>query len=206
MKKILYTIAFIVLAVSVNSQTKLYALRYNTNGTIDSIQHKLFTDSLFFNGDFVSHTKEYYDQFYDPAFPIGFGNYTQRADNIWINLPQQFESGEYTPTLFNTSNITASTPFVCNYFRIGNKVIVSGAVSIDADLAASTELQMSLPIASNFTSTADLGGNGSVLSQSVSNLSLGARANAANDRASFIFLATSLSNNTYTFTFSYTIK
>ena len=207
MKAVIFSLFLFLSIGSFSQQMKLYAIRTNTDNTKDSFFVKYNTDSLFnVSGTYVQRSKEYYDQYYEPVYPNVFNTFIKSADNIWRNVVQQYESGEYTPTLFNTSNVDASSAFTCNYLRIGNKVFVSGAVSIDVTSAAATELQMTLPISSNLTATTDLGGSGSVLSQSVSNLSLGIRANAANDRASFIFLATSIVSNTYTFTFSYTIK
>lgn len=61
-------------------------------------------------------------------------------------------SGRYTPTITNTSNVDSSTPSEMQYLRIGNTVDVSGEVMINATTAATaTIINISLPIASNFT-------------------------------------------------------
>src|SRR3990167_10996405 len=67
----------------------------------------------------------------------------------------------YTPTLTNVFNVAASTAYACQYMRVGNVVTVSGQVDIDPTAASTyTELDISLPIASAFTATNQLGGVG----------------------------------------------
>jgi len=63
-------------------------------------------------------------------------------------------TGTYTPTLTNTTNIDSSgvsDTFI--YTRIGNIVHISGSVTINTTAAgdAQTSLEISLPIASNFS-------------------------------------------------------
>ena len=70
-------------------------------------------------------------------------------------------SGRYTPTLTNGTNVAASTAYPLSYIRVGNIVFVGGFISIDTTATGSSSLRMSLPIASNFTSSTDAGGSGS---------------------------------------------
>lgn len=121
-------------------------------------------------------------------------------------LDQQTSSGTYTPTLSNTTNVAASTAYVTGYCRVGNTVTVYGKVDIDATLAASvaTELGISLPVASNFTGEEDLGGTAT--GDAIASLSARIKADATNDRASVVFKAISLSNDSYNFQFSYQVK
>jgi len=113
-------------------------------------------------------------------------------------------SGTYTPTLFNVTNMAASTAFACQYLRVGNTVVVSGRVNVDPTAAAAaTELGISLPIASNFGATTNCGGtaNGdAVVSESAS-----IEADAANDRAAMKWITTSLAAHDMFFCFSYTV-
>lgn len=115
-------------------------------------------------------------------------------------------NGTYTPTLFNTSNIAASTAYITGWYRVENRVTVFGKVDIDATLSASTatELGFSLPIASNMTGEEDLGG--AAVSDAIASLTARIRADATNDRASIVFKSLSLSNDSYSFEFSYQIK
>lgn len=65
---------------------------------------------------------------------------------------QDIRSGTYTPTLYNVTNILASTAYACQWMRVGNVVTVSGRVDVDSSGSGSTELGISLPVASTFTS------------------------------------------------------
>lgn len=85
MKKYLLIILLFVSASAIGQQMKFYAIKCNTNGSIDSIYLKLFTDSLFLDGNFVQLSKEHFQGQFSPAYPNGFENYVQRADDIWIN-------------------------------------------------------------------------------------------------------------------------
>lgn len=115
-------------------------------------------------------------------------------------------SGTYTPTLFNTTNVAASTAYICTYMRVGNTVTVAGLVDIDPTLAAptTTVLGISLPIASNFSANTQAGG--------VANSASGANtqnggflADATNDRVIMAYFASSTANNTFSFSFSYQV-
>lgn len=118
---------------------------------------------------------------------------------------QYLASGTYTPTLTNVTNVAASTAYVSQWLRVGNVVTVSGKVDIDATLAANsaTELGISLPIASALTAEEQVGGD--AVSDSVASLSARIRADATNDRASVVFKAISLTNDSYSFQFTYLI-
>lgn len=69
-------------------------------------------------------------------------------------------SGTYTPTLGPSSNVAASTAHPCQWMRIGDVVTVSGMLEIDPTAAAFTVLDISLPIASNFSSNYQCAGTG----------------------------------------------
>ena len=118
---------------------------------------------------------------------------------------QYIASGTYTATLTNTTNVAASTAYQAQWIRVGNVVTVSGKFDLDATLSASTatELGMSLPIASNFTAEENLGGDAST--DAVASAVARIKADATNDRASIVFKAISVSNDSYAFTFTYLI-
>lgn len=71
-------------------------------------------------------------------------------------------SGNYTPTQVSTNTNVASVTFGTLYYsRVGNVVTVFGLFAVTATAAAtSTILRFSLPIASNFSSSRQLGGGG----------------------------------------------
>lgn len=72
----------------------------------------------------------------------------------WLDLIWQLiKSDQYTPTLFNITNLGVgdSTAYQVPYARIGDWVGVGIRFDADAVAAGATELQITLPIPSNFT-------------------------------------------------------
>jgi hypothetical protein len=113
-------------------------------------------------------------------------------------------SGVYTPTLTNTTNVGASTPFECQYIRIGNVVTVSGIANIDPTAGAPTDTVMgiSLPIASNFGASSDCAG---VIHAGVTAEGGSITGDTTNDRATATFIATNTTDHTFAFTFTYQV-
>jgi hypothetical protein len=113
---------------------KLYGLKCNTNGTLDSIKIKLLTDSLFINNSFVQFSKEHFYGYYDPSYPNSFENYIQRADGVWINTNCLVNNATIIPTTVQTAldgksstshthtsaNITDGTTVGRNLFTLAN--------------------------------------------------------------------------------------
>lgn len=131
-------------------------------------------------------------------FTVG-GNLTVLGASTLAGLT----SGTYTPTLFNTTNIAASTASVTNYLRIFDRVIVFGQVTIDPTAAVASLLGMSLPVASNIGAAEDLGGTGAATT--VTDNAIGIIGDAANDRASFSWIAVDMTNHVFAFHFSYRV-
>jgi len=127
------------------------------------------------------------------------------ADTLTFNgTPAgQIVGGTYTPTLSNTTNVAASTARVCQYMRVGSVVTVSGSVNIDPTATGSTVLTMSLPIASNFANTYELGGSGAP--DITTPIPVVIRGSSTADAAIFVFNATSTSAQEVYFTFTYRI-
>jgi len=111
-------------------------------------------------------------------------------------------SGTYTPTLFNDTNISASTAYQCQYLRVGNTVTVSGRVDVDPTAGGTTQLGISLPIASNFGGSEDCAGN-AFASAVVEGAAI--VADTTNDRAAMLWVPVSISNHDLWFTFTYQI-
>lgn len=108
----------------------------------------------------------------------------------------------YTPTLFNTTNVSASTASVTRAYRSGTFMYVYGVVTIDATSAgAASELGMSLPTASNLANVYDLAGTGAQADGTAVQIS----ADATNDRAKFSFTPVTATNNQYSFQFCYIV-
>jgi hypothetical protein len=121
-------------------------------------------------------------------------------------VPYNNSSGTYTPTLTNGTNVDASTAHVTRYSRIGNEVRFSGTVEIDVTSATtSSNLFMSLPIASNFVSSDQAGGI--AFCGDIFGLGCSVYADATNDRLVFVFISqpSSTGNQIFTFSGSYQI-
>jgi hypothetical protein len=117
-------------------------------------------------------------------------------------------SGTYVPTQVSTNtNVAAVTFSTCHYMRVGNTVTVGGQIAIDPTTAATdTTVKMSPPIASNFTSTRQVGGAG--LSTSVVNYAAQAiafLADTTNDCVEIRLNPASASSATYNFSFTYLV-
>lgn len=111
--------------------------------------------------------------------------------------------GVYTPTLTNTTNIDASTAYICQYMRVGSVVTVSGRVDIDATATTTTVLNMSLPIASDVSDSVQVAGTLSGLGGAESGVIYG---DAATDTATFQYVALGAANRTFYFHFTYRIR
>jgi polygalacturonase len=112
-------------------------------------------------------------------------------------------TGAYAPTTTNVTNIDSSSALSANYIRVGDRVTVSGRVSIDATAAGAIELGLSLPIASNFGSNGDCAGVAT--SQQNPSVPLGIGADVTNDRAQFIGGVTATTSVNYYYIFTYEI-
>lgn len=135
------------------------------------------------------------------TFDIGAGTgITVNANDVALTVPTA--SGTYTPTLTNVANLDASTAYACQYMRVGSVVTVSGRVDVDPTLAAtSTALGITLPIASNFANTEELGGTAA--SPSVAGQVMAIFADAANNRANLQFVSGDIGNRSTFFQFTY---
>lgn len=106
----------------------------------------------------------------------------------------------YTPTLFNTTNIAASTAYTTYYVRSGDWVTVWGEVDIDATAATTiSEMAISLPVSCDITNTYQLAGTASFEDNTVVQI----KGDATNNRAMLRFTPQSASNNKYSFHFTY---
>lgn len=113
-----------------------------------------------------------------------------------------FDHGTYTPTLTNVSNLDASTAYACQYLRVGNTVTVSGQFDANATTAATdTLLSISLPIASTFAASNQLGG------VAMNNVNAGnaAAIYASGGIARVQWLPSVNTNQSYLFTFTYLV-
>lgn len=135
--------------------------------------------------------------------PTHTGNHTFSGTVSLSN--GQIIGGTYTPTLTNTTNISASTAFVCQYIRVGNIVSVSGRVDIDPTSASTlTRIDLSLPVASTFTLSSQLRGNAVRPTTGAQYISGTVFASGSSAAIQF-FNDTDVSLNAWTFQFQYQI-
>jgi hypothetical protein len=113
------------------------------------------------------------------------------------------DSGTYTPTLTNGTNVAGSTAYLSQYLRVGSQVTVSGKVNINPTSTGATEMGISLPIASNFGNDYECAGVANFIA--IAGESAGILADAANNRASLQYIAVDIADKVLAFTFTYTI-
>jgi hypothetical protein len=112
-------------------------------------------------------------------------------------------SGTYTPTLTNVTNVASSTTLPCQYMRVGNVVTVSGSVQIQSTTGGTVSaLGISLPIASTFTASRQLGGFGGANNGQLTALLSG---DATNNRASLNVVHSTTTLFTHFFSFTYQV-
>lgn len=112
--------------------------------------------------------------------------------------------GTYTPTLTNVANLDGSTAFECQYMRVGNTVTVSGKVSVDPTLTAtSTQLGISLPVASNLGAEEDCAGV--AFASGIAMLGAAILGDATNNRAQMQWVSSDVTDQPMYFSFSYQI-
>lgn len=109
--------------------------------------------------------------------------------------------GSWTPTLFNTTNVSASTAFVSNFTRVGNVVQVSGSVSITPAAAGTVDLDFTPPIPGSLVLSTQGGGVFSDQGRE----SGGIIVDTVNNRLRFRFVAVSTANRVFGFSGSYRI-
>lgn len=133
-----------------------------------------------------------------------YGNSTDSPAHTFAGIHNNsggnLRSGTYTPTGFTGTSVSAVTPHVCQWMRVGNVVTVSGQVNVTVSSSGSQEFQMSLPIASALATETQLSGAGC---PNASSFAWAVRGSVANDRAQF----TSFNNTTGAihFTFTYLV-
>lgn len=137
-----------------------------------------------------------------------YGSYLHNnTGSVTGTTNQYIASGTYTPTLTNSINITSSASGVAQWIRVGNVVTVTcGNININPAAAGlSTQLGISLPIASNFTSDVQCGGVG-VGTQNVVYVSGRIYADIVGNKAFMDwFASTDDSGEPWSFSFTYLI-
>jgi hypothetical protein len=125
----------------------------------------------------------------------------------WFLTSPIVETGTYTPTLTGSTNIAATTAYTCMYQRVNNLVQVWGSLDADPTAAAftSTDLTITLPIASDIVNVYDLSGVSVGIDGGQPNQSGRVIGGPGGDNAVLVFLAGSVANQNHRFNFSYII-
>lgn len=111
--------------------------------------------------------------------------------------------GVWTPTLTEVTNLDASTAFQSQYLRAGSLVVASGKVAANPTAAGAVQLDLSLPVASNFGVAQDCGGV--AFAPGVAGQGAAITAEIANNRAAMEWIAVDTANRTMAFIFAYRI-
>lgn len=112
----------------------------------------------------------------------------------------------FTPILTGITNVAASSANLSGWIRIGNAVLVFAQISVTAAAATTlTVIDISLPVASNFSATTQCVGAGSILTAGTEVAGVAVSANATNDRARASFVSTSTAARTYTVMYGYIV-
>lgn len=115
-------------------------------------------------------------------------------------------AGTYSPTLTDVTNTGSSSTFTCQWLRVGDVVTVSGRLqTAAASGGVASQLDVSLPIASNFTDGGGLGGAGTSFS-STGNVPVVIFTETTNDRARFLFRPLAAESQAIGFSFTYHVQ
>jgi len=178
---------------TVTNYTTTYVASYNTSGTLDQSQLLLCAYGNTADG-LITVTPDLIG-LYATAIKLGAGTAILDTDGLVY-------SNSYTPTLTNVQNIATATAFTTYFTRVGKNVSVFGEINIGATAAGLCELDLSLPIASNFTNQSQCAGMGANFND---NVICRIDAETTNNRARMLFVAAGTSIRTHTFNFSYVI-
>ena len=113
-------------------------------------------------------------------------------------------TGIYSPSITEVTNIDTVIVYETQYLRIGNMVTVSGKIGLDATITGATEAAISVPIASDFSAEEQAGGTAA--SEVALATPVRIKADATNNRLSFVFTAATTTLDNYSFTVTYRIQ
>ena len=112
-------------------------------------------------------------------------------------------SDVYTATLTGVTNIDWVTSLQGQYIRVGSIVTVSGKGTIDPTGAGASEVGIALPVASNIGAVEDCCGVAAWTG--IAQESAGITGDITNNRAAIRWVATDITSQEVTFTFTYEI-
>jgi hypothetical protein len=157
-------------------------------------------------GNLVNTVSAYTDEQAQDAIGNNLGaglSYNDGTGAVSVTLT--LASGTYTPTRSAETNLDANvTMSEAQYMRLGNTVTVSGRFTADPTTpATATAFEMTLPVASNLGAPEDVAGVafcGSIASMGGEIVGV-----AANDTAKVQWVATDVTSQSWSYTFTYQI-
>ncbi len=114
-------------------------------------------------------------------------------------------SGTYTPTRSAEANLDANvTMSEAQYMRVGNTVTVSGRFTADPTLTATaTSFEITLPVASNIGAVEDASGTSTA--GGIASMSAAILGSVANNTAVFNWVATDITSQSWSYSFTYQV-
>lgn len=127
---------------------------------------------------------------------------TTSGNTGWVQI-DRCESGTYTPTGTAVSNVDSVTPSPSHFVRVGNTVVQSGRLGIDATAAGVASVRLSLSVASAFSASNEATGT-------VTGIALNASGNrveaeTTNDQLLITVDTTSTANQVVWYSCAYTV-
>ena len=114
-------------------------------------------------------------------------------------------AGVYTPTRSAETNLDSNvTPTEAQYMRVGSTVTVSGMFTADPTTpAVTTRFELSLPVASNFGAIEDC--SGVAFCGGIAGMGASIQASTANDTAKIYWIASDVTSQQWTYSFTYQV-
>jgi len=142
---------------------------------------------------------------YAPELGVVASLKTNSTTGVVSTFPRQWTANGcfFTPAATTVANVAAVVPSRCRWSRQGRIVYVEGSIQIDPTTTATlTQLRLSLPTPSTFTSTTDISGT---FSGVPSNHAGSIAADTATGTALLSYTPTDVTNQTVAFSFSYAV-
>lgn len=116
-----------------------------------------------------------------------------------------FGSGTFNPSLSGLVNIASIAFYAAQYIRVGNVVTVSGKVIIDPiSTLTLTQIESTLPIASDFANEFELAGSGASTTSSPCE-PIAIKANTSTNKAQINYFPVSTGSNDFFYSYTYLI-
>lgn len=122
----------------------------------------------------------------------------------WLSDVPVNASGVFPLVPVIVSNLDTVTGFQCQYLRLGNTITVSGKIEVNPTLTATvTQVDLNLPVASNFGAEEDCGGV--AFARSVAGQGAEIYAEITGNKARMQWTSTDVTNQPMSFTFTYRV-